>query len=61
MRTARRYRGNGASAMATLQTASPQPAAAGWGPVDPGWHAGGMHDITALLEMVRRQPLPTLF
>ena len=51
-----RYRGNGASVMATLRTAAINLLRlAGFGSIREGLQAV-MHDITALLAMARRQP-----
>ena len=53
---AHRYRGNGASVMATLRTAAMNLLRlAGFGSIREGLQAV-MHDITALLAMARRQP-----
>lgn len=55
---AHRYRGNGAGAMATLRTAALNLLRlAGFQSIRAGMQAV-MHDITALLEMARRQPAP---
>ena len=55
---AHRYRGNGAGVMATLRTAAMNLLRlAGFRSIRTGLEAV-MHDITALLAMVRRQPQP---
>lgn len=55
---AHRYRGNGAGAMATLRTAALNLLRlSGFESIRAGMQAV-MHDITALLAMVRRQPKP---
>jgi hypothetical protein len=55
---AHRYRGNGAGAMATLRTAAMNLLRlAGFQSIRAGIQAV-MHDITPLLAMARRQPLP---
>ena len=55
---AHRYRGNGAGAMATLRTAALNLLRlAGFRSIRSGMQAV-MHDITALLSMVRRRPQP---
>jgi hypothetical protein len=55
---AHRYRGNGAGAMATLRTAALNLLRlAGFRSIRGGMQAV-MHDITALLSMVRRRPQP---
>ncbi len=55
---AHRYRGNGASVMATLRTAALNLLRlAGFRAIRVGLQAV-MHDITALLAMARRQPEP---
>ncbi len=55
---AHRYRGNGAGVMATLRTAALNLLRlAGFRSIRSGLQAV-MHDITALLAMVRRQPEP---
>jgi predicted transposase YbfD/YdcC len=55
---AHRYRGNGAGVMATLRTAAMNLLRLGGGrSIRTGLQAV-MHDITALLAMVRRQPQP---
>jgi hypothetical protein len=55
---AHRYRGNGAGVMATLRTAAMNLLRlAGFQSIRAGLQAV-MHDITALLAMVRRQPKP---
>jgi hypothetical protein len=56
-----RYQGNGAGAMATLRTAALNLLRlAGFQSIRAGLQAV-MHDITALLALVRRQPLSNLF
>ena len=56
---AHRYRGNGAGAMATLRTAALNLLRlAGFQSIRGGMQAV-MHDITALLAMVKRQPQPS--
>jgi predicted transposase YbfD/YdcC len=58
---AHRYRGNGAGAMATLRTAALNLLRlAGFQSIRAGMQAV-MHDMTALLAMVRRRPLPNPF
>jgi predicted transposase YbfD/YdcC len=52
-----RYRGNGAGAMATLRSAALNLLRLGFRPIRSGMQAV-MHDITALLAMVRRRPQP---
>jgi hypothetical protein len=55
---AHRYRGNGAGAMATLRTAALNLLwLSGFESIRAGMQAV-IHDITALLAMVRRQPKP---
>ena len=58
---AHRYRGNGAGAMATLRTAALNLLRlAGFQSIRAGMQAV-MHDMTALLAMVRRRQLPNPF
>jgi hypothetical protein len=58
---AHRYRGNGAGAMATLRTAALNLLRlAGFQSIRAGMQAV-MHDMTALLAMVRHRPLPNPF
>ena len=58
---AHRYRGNGAGAMATLRTAAMNLLRlAGFRSIRAGMQAV-MHDITALLALVRRQAQPNLY
>ena len=58
---AHRYRGNGAGAMATLRTAALNLLRlAGFQSIRAGMQAV-MHDMTTLLAMVRRRPLPNPF
>jgi hypothetical protein len=56
-----RYQGNGAGAMATLRTAALNLLRlAGFQSIRTGLQTV-MHDITAMMAMVRRQPLPNPF